>query len=180
MSISPGLARHISRDRSSEIEPGQRGTTMAKTLSKINRKWLEPILQPRFAMGIAMTILSFSMFLRLSAIRVQCVHPVDFHPAAMWDVAKDRAMRVRDEAVKCYENLRLIYRLERRIKHAPEQESTEHQPKILPPVRYATTAPFDPTYALAASSAWRRKGPINNRPQVWQPAPQVTHRRTIV
>src|SRR5712692_10610179 len=40
-------------------------------------KWLEPVLQPRFAMGMAMTVLSFAMLGRFSGIEVRQSRPSD-------------------------------------------------------------------------------------------------------
>ena len=40
------------------------------------RPWLYPVLQPRFAMGMAMTILSFSMLGRFAGIEVRQLKPV--------------------------------------------------------------------------------------------------------
>ena len=38
-------------------------------------KWLEPIFQPRYAMGMAMTMLSFAMLGRFSGIEVRQLQP---------------------------------------------------------------------------------------------------------
>src|SRR5690348_16389167 len=40
-------------------------------LSRLATKWLQPILQPRLAMGMAMTILSFAMLERCTGVHVQ-------------------------------------------------------------------------------------------------------------
>jgi hypothetical protein len=79
---------------------------------------LQTILQPRFAMGIAMTILSFSTVLR---------HVPDFHVAALWSGVEHKAMCVEDRALEYYKDLRLIYLLERRLNCVQNRESSTEQ-----------------------------------------------------
>src|SRR5690606_25985157 len=55
--------------------------------------WLQPIVQPRFAMGMAMTILSFSMLGRFTGVELQQLKPSDLHPVAVWAAIDDRAHR---------------------------------------------------------------------------------------
>lgn len=85
-------------------------------------RWLQPLLQPRFAMGMAMTILSFAMLERCTGIQVQHIRPGDLNPARVWDGFEDRAMRTRDRAVKYYENLRVVYDIESRLRDLREDE----------------------------------------------------------
>ncbi len=80
-------------------------------LSKLTPKWLQPPLHPRFALGMALTILSLA-----------AVERADFNPMRIWDAAEDKVIRVKDGAVKYCENLRFVYQLERRL-----MERQEHQ-----------------------------------------------------
>jgi anti-sigma factor RsiW len=86
------------------------------------KSWLQPIVQPRFAMGMAMTILSFSMLGRFTPIDVQQLKPSDLHPAKVWAAVDDRAHRVWGRAVKYYENLRLVYEVQSRLQEWSEQD----------------------------------------------------------
>ena len=81
-----------------------------------------PVLQPRFAMGMAMTILSFAMLERCTGIQVQHIKPADLSPVRIWDSVEDKAIRGKDRAVKYYENLRLVYEVETRLKDLREQQ----------------------------------------------------------
>jgi Putative zinc-finger len=87
--------------------------------------WLRPILQPRFAMGMAMTILSFSMLGRLAGIEGRQLKPADLHPAKVWAAADDKVHRAWARAVKYYENLRLVYEVRSRLQEWTEQEQEE-------------------------------------------------------
>lgn len=95
--------------------------------SRLTSKWLQPILQPRLAMGMAMTILSFAMLERCTGVQVQHLQPADLNPVRIWGGVEDRALRVKDRAVKYYENLRWVYEIETRLKTLQEQQDALQQ-----------------------------------------------------
>jgi anti-sigma factor RsiW len=90
--------------------------------SKVSAAWLQPLLRPRFAMGMAMTILSFAMLQRCTGVQVQHIQPADLSPVRIWDGVEDKVIRVKDRAVKYYENIRLVYEIETRLKDLQEQQ----------------------------------------------------------
>jgi len=79
-------------------------------------RWLEPVLQPRFAMGMAMTVLSFAMLGRFSGIEVRQLKPSDLDPVQIWMTTEDRASRVWEHAVKYYDGLRLVYEIRAQLR----------------------------------------------------------------
>ena len=95
--------------------------------SRLTSKWLQPILQPRLAMGMAMTILSFAMLERCTGVHVQHLQAADLNPIRIWGGVEDRAFRVKDRAVKYYENLRWVYEIETRLKTLQEQQDAIQQ-----------------------------------------------------
>jgi Putative zinc-finger len=90
-------------------------------------RWLQPVLQPRFAMGMAMTILSFAMLERCTGIQVQHIRPADLNPVRVWDGFQDRALRTRDRAVKYYDNLLVVYDIESKLRALQEENSPPGQ-----------------------------------------------------
>ncbi len=84
--------------------------------------WLGPVLQPRFAMGMAMTILSFSMLGKFANLPQRQLTPADLHPAKVMSAIEDKVQRTWDRAVKYYENLRLVYEIQSRLREWTEQE----------------------------------------------------------
>src|SRR5277367_341814 len=74
-------------------------------LSSAFSKWFQPVLQPRFAMGMAMTILSFAMLGRCTGVTVNKITPADLNPVRVWGDLEDKVLRTRDRATKYYENL---------------------------------------------------------------------------
>lgn len=72
---------------------------------------VDPILQPRFAMGMAMTILSFSMLGKFAA-PVKQLKPSDLDPVKVWVAVEDKTARTWDRAVKYYENLKTVWEIQ--------------------------------------------------------------------
>jgi hypothetical protein len=98
------------------------------------RSWLagilSPIWQPRFAMSMAMTVLSVALLLRFVA------------PAEVWAGLEDRAYRAWGRTVKFYDNLKFVYQIQTTLREwqqqgedqqsapvpeAPERKTDEHK-----------------------------------------------------
>ncbi|MGH9627569.1 MAG: zf-HC2 domain-containing protein [Bryobacteraceae bacterium] len=101
---------------------GSASEERAKGLWRRLSRWFQPVLQPRFAMGMAMTILSFSMLGRFAGIEVRQLKPSDLHPAHVWAAVDDKLHRTWDRAVKYYESLRLVYEVQARLQEWSEQD----------------------------------------------------------
>jgi predicted anti-sigma-YlaC factor YlaD len=84
--------------------------------NRLGGKYLEPILQPRYAMGMAMTLLSFAMLARFTGIEFKHLSPADLDPVKIWTAAEDRVSRTWQRGVKYYDSLRLVYEIESRVK----------------------------------------------------------------
>ena len=93
-----------------------------------SREWfralLSPILHPKFAMGMAMTILSLSMLARFVA-PVRQLRPADLKPSEVWSGIEGRAVRTWARTVKFYENLKIVYQIQTTLKEW--QQQTEEQ-----------------------------------------------------
>lgn len=89
--------------------------------AQLKGKWLEPLLQPRLAMGMAMTVLSFSMLARCTGVPVQHLQAADLSPAHVMGNLEDRVVRTKDRLVKNYENLRIVYEIEARLQEVDRQ-----------------------------------------------------------
>ena len=90
---------------------------------------LETVLQPRFAMGMAMTVLSFAMLGRFSGIQVRQLKAADLDPVKVWTSVEDRVHRSWERAIKYYENLRLVYEIQSRLKEWSEEAPAARQDK---------------------------------------------------
>lgn len=114
-------------ERVSDVEPPRELITRilyntpkeAPLLEKLSpkswlRRFLAPVLQPRFAMGMAMTILSFSMLGKFVA-PVRQLKPSDLDPVKVFRSIDESVHRTWDNAVKYYDNLRLVYEIQTAI-----------------------------------------------------------------
>jgi hypothetical protein len=109
------------------------------------RSWLAailgPILQPRFAMSMAMTILSLALLARFVA-PVRQLRMSDLEPAEVWAGIEDRAYRAWGRTVKFYDNLKFVYQIQTTLREwqqqgedqqsapvpeAPERKTDEHK-----------------------------------------------------
>jgi anti-sigma factor ChrR (cupin superfamily) len=92
-------------------------------------KLFEPIFQPKFAMGMAMTILSFSMLGRLTGVEIRRLTPQDLEPAKVWMTLEDKAYRTWERAKKYYESLRVVYEIQQTLSDWSEsQEAAPEEP----------------------------------------------------
>jgi anti-sigma factor RsiW len=103
-------------ERAAEVEPPpalinkilfettRQGTDATTKRNPGVRGWLgrlfEPVLQPRFAMGMAMTILSFSMLGRFAGVPVRQLKASDLDPARVMATVEDKAWRTWERAKK--------------------------------------------------------------------------------
>jgi hypothetical protein len=104
-------------------EGSSRASVKPPLLRRMFGKWAEPLMRPRLAMGMAMTMLSFAMLFKFAGVPERQLKPADLDPVKVWSAAEDRVARVWARGVKYYQNLRVVYEIQSRI-----QEWTEEQP----------------------------------------------------
>ena len=87
--------------------------------------WVEGVLQPRFVMGMAMTILSVSMLAKLAGFSASEVSSAISNPAKVWQTLDYRTFRVWDRTVKYCDNMPLVTDLQSRWTDLSEQSQNE-------------------------------------------------------
>ena len=87
---------------------------------------LQPVLQPRFVMGMALTILSFSMLGRFVMPNRQILQ-TDLDPVQIWVALDNRVHRLWDRAVKSYESIRFVYQVQSRLREWEDQRQADQQ-----------------------------------------------------
>src|SRR5450432_1281171 len=97
------------------------------------RRWLSnvlsPLVQPKFAMGMAMTILSLSLLKPFVAPGLRQLKPADLSPSAVWTSLDDRAHRAWARTVKYYDNLRVVYQIQTMLREWQQQDE-EQRPGV--------------------------------------------------
>lgn len=91
------------------------------------RKWLhgilEPVLQPRLAMGAMMTILSLGVLSKW--VPVHELKAEDLNPQRVWVNLETKVERVYDRTVKAYESMRLVYEVRQQLREWREQQQDQ-------------------------------------------------------
>ena len=91
--------------------------------------WLKdlaaPVLQPRLVMGMAMTILSFSMMARCAGVSPRDLRASDMEPTKIWASLDDRVHRYWGRSVKFYEDIKFVYEIQSRLRDWAEQQEEE-------------------------------------------------------
>jgi hypothetical protein len=109
------------------------GAVTERLPSDPSRSWFKRLfgglfqswLQPRYVMGMAMTILSFSMLARFAHIEPRQLRPSDLDPVKVWQGIDDHSHRIYDRAMKYYDNLRLVIEIQSRLKELTDQDPSQ-------------------------------------------------------
>ena len=92
------------------------------------RQWMgalfSPILQPRYVMGAAMTVLVFATLARFVAPTYR-FRAADLRPAAMWAGLEDRAYRTWSRAQKFYDNLKVVYQIQSTLREWQQRDEDQ-------------------------------------------------------
>jgi hypothetical protein len=89
--------------------------------------WLRPVLQPKFVMGAAMTILSFSLLSRSTPFHQ--LKPSDLEPKAVWVGLQNRVLDAWDRTVKFYDNLKFVYQIQTTLREWQQQDEEQRPVK---------------------------------------------------
>jgi predicted anti-sigma-YlaC factor YlaD len=100
----------------------ERNSLAPSWIKRLFGGFVQNVLQPRYVMGMAMTILSFSMLARFAHIDPRQLRPADLDPVKVWQGIDDRSHRVWDRTMKYYDNLRLVIEVQSRLKEWTDQD----------------------------------------------------------
>jgi hypothetical protein len=74
-----------------------------------------------------MTILSISMLAQVFGLEVRPLKASDLEPTRIWAGVEDGAHRGWSRVVKYYENIRVVYEIQSRLKEWADQEEQDRQ-----------------------------------------------------
>ena len=124
--------------------PWRKNKSAAHGLRSRLSGWFSPLLQPKFVMGAAMTILSFSILSQLAPVRQ--LRASDLEPRAVWSGLENRALDAWDRGVKFYDNLKFVYQIQTTLREWQQQDEEQR------PVK-RQTRPATDDHKLPAKSA---------------------------
>jgi len=87
----------------------------------INRTFA-PVLQPRFVLGAALTVMSATMLTQCAGLPKRTLTAQDLDPVRIVGALENRAERVWDRAVKSYESMRLVYEVKSQLNEWSQQQ----------------------------------------------------------
>lgn len=125
--------------------PWSREKSRSKSVRSRMGRWFSPILQPKFAMGAAMTILSFSILSQLTPVRQ--LRLSDLEPAKVWRGLEDRTYAAWNRTVKFYESLKVVYQIQTTLREWQQQDDEQR-----PAQKQATPARKTDEYKLPVKS----------------------------
>jgi len=96
-------------------------------------RWFGIFFEPRFAMGMALTILSLATLARAGGLDVRQVRLKDLDPVQIWRNVDDRAHRAWTRTVKFYESLRLVYEIRSNLAELAAEAEAPAKEKSTPP-----------------------------------------------
>jgi len=115
-------------DRSADVEPPPELVTRIlfdapwqKSRTGWFSKVFNSVLQPKFAMSMALTVLSFSMLFG----RFRQLNPSDLQPAKVWAGLEDRAYLVWSRTVKFYDNLKFVYQIQTTLREWQQDQDAQ-------------------------------------------------------
>jgi len=104
--------------------PGVVAGTRRPWHGRLFGRWAGWLLQPRYVMGMAMTVLSFSMIAKFAGIEPRQLRPSDLDPVKIWSAADDRVHRAWDRGVKYYDNLKVVIEIQSRLREWTDQDQS--------------------------------------------------------
>lgn len=118
----PALAARILNDTLS----GKHGPMGSRARSWLSRLFA-PVLQPRLVMGMALTVISFSMMARCAGVPIRQLQSGDLEPMRVWANIDNTAYRFWSRGVKFYESLKFVYEVQSRLHDWTEQQEEEER-----------------------------------------------------
>jgi anti-sigma factor RsiW len=94
------------------------------------RRWLSgalgQVLQPRLAMGMAMTVLSLAMLLKFT----KPLTAEDWKPERVWARVDSKAHYAWGRTVKFYQNLKFVYQVQTALREWQQRQQEEQRPAV--------------------------------------------------
>jgi hypothetical protein len=143
-----GLLQKILARTSGHLQPGlEPDTGVAPSVRQPMRSaWyrrpvsaLRQVFEPRLMMTAAMAFFSIALTLNLTGIKLTELHAADLRPARMRATFTRQYYSASEQVTKYYENLRVVYEMEARVREL--RRATEQEPAPAPAARQTPKPP---------------------------------------
>jgi hypothetical protein len=85
--------------------------------------WAGPVLEPRFAMGSAMAVISLSLLLKFAGFDVRTVQAADLRPSNLLYSLDSKVHLAGSHVAKYYRDLRVVYEIQSQLQALREDDS---------------------------------------------------------
>lgn len=93
---------------------------------------IRPALEPRFALSMAMTVISFSMLARMAGLDVSRIEMSDLQPARIIKKVGVGVHKAGSAATNYYENLRVVYEIQSQLQILREDQQQRQDDRKAP------------------------------------------------
>ena len=121
------------------------------------RGWFQPVFEPRFAMGTAMALISFSFLLNAAGVDLRNVSLADLNPARVYFNIDRKAHLAGARAVKFYRDLRIVYEIQSQLQTLREESAAADEKQAAPPEKKKDTAPRPETQQKQQNRKWSKQ-----------------------
>ncbi len=151
----------------------------------LNPVWAT-VRQPRFAMSFGMAFFSVTLILNMLGVKLSDLRPTDLSPKALRYTAERAVDETTARATKYYENIRLVYEFQTRLRDLRNAAEPAPQPSSPAPKQQRQKGnrdtsgrpdPKDQNYSQERGPALLASAPLHTTPLV--PVPGNRDRRTI-
>jgi hypothetical protein len=142
-------------ERAAEVDPPQElinGILFHSPWRRYKSGWFwqpfHALLRPKFALSMALTILSLAMVMP-KLLKVRQLQPRDLAPAQVWAGIEDQGYRLWARTQKFYDNLKFVYQIQSTLREwqqqsqGPSPDTGTRRPKSERPQPPAQTTPAD-------------------------------------
>jgi len=128
-----GVLRQVHRLEPLPEPPGLFRKILEQTLGPRKPKkawlgWLQPVLQPRMAMGFATVVLFGVITLQGLGLQLTQLSWSDLHPGKLYREANRRVHLLYARGEKFVNDLRVVYEIQTRLRSEPEQQPQQKPP----------------------------------------------------
>ena len=126
------------------LPQGMPGTRAARRPGWLaGRLWAQQMVEPRLLMTLAMAFFSIALTLNLTGIHLTQIRAADLQPSRLRVTLTRQYYSTNEQVTKYYENLRLVYEMEARVRELRRSSETAPAPSVNPPApqRNGTGAP---------------------------------------
>jgi hypothetical protein len=155
----------VNDDNLQPVTPG--GIPLAKRRAKTVPAWQRPGLmgyvrrfaEPRLMMTAAMAFFSIALTLNLTGVKISSLRMSDLKPSTLRSLVQRRLTMASTPIIRYYDNLRLVYEVQSRVRELRRNTEDTSQPKQKQPTGQQSGAPGESQRAPKAKDGGSRVDP---------------------